>query len=76
MSGECLGCGAQAGECYCQDGWAEWNDTTLLRDQFAMAALTGLLANPRFTEVADELDNNIETISYEVADVMLKVRGK
>ena len=40
-----------------------------LRDQFAMAALTGLLANPRSHAWPDEASR-----AYEYADAMLEAR--
>jgi len=41
-----------------------------LRDQFAMAALTGLLANPD----AAKYSNDRTEVAYELADAMLKAR--
>ena len=43
-----------------------------LRDQFAMAALTGLIANSDY----DLSDINKARVSYEIADEMLKARKK
>ena len=42
----------------------------LLRDQFAMAALTGLLANPD----AAKYSKDRTEVAYELADAMLKAR--
>lgn len=41
-----------------------------LRDQFAMAALTGLLSNSEYSHTTTSLANE----AYNVADVMMKVR--
>jgi hypothetical protein len=43
---------------------------SLLRDQFAMAALTGLLANPD----AAKYSKDRTEVAYEFADAMLKAR--
>ena len=42
-----------------------------LRDRFAIAALTGLKANPDF----DGTKHDYAKIAYEYADAMLKARG-
>ena len=58
-----------------------------LRDRFAMAALTGLLANPFLLETMRELMNkngenfsekyrNYTELAYYHADAMLKARGE
>jgi hypothetical protein len=44
-----------------------------LRDTFAAAALTGLLANPHDDLLAS--DNCYATSAYELADAMLRERG-
>ncbi len=50
-----------------------------LRDQFAMAALQGLVsslgANTNFKDLQEALDTYSEA-SYQFADAMLKIRGK
>ena len=43
---------------------------TTLRDQFAMAALTGLLANERNDGTAEAIAN----VCYKAADAMLEAR--
>jgi len=45
-----------------------------LRDTFAAAALTGLLANPHDDLLAS--DNCYATSAYELADAMLRERGR
>lgn len=45
------------------------HDKSNLRDQFAMAALQGMLANPNRV-----LDTSVPHNAYAVADVMLKER--
>jgi hypothetical protein len=45
-------------------------ETATLRDQFAMAALTGLLANPD----AAKYSKDRTEVAYELADGMLKER--
>lgn len=50
-----------------------------LRDYFAAAAVTGLLAHPRCNEVGpgyEEITRCIARESYAVADAMLKGREK
>ena len=49
------------------------SSTETLRDRFAMAALTGMLACPNNSE-GNTLDN-FAAIAYAIADAMLKVRG-
>jgi hypothetical protein len=44
-------------------------ETATLRDQFAMAALTGLLANPDAAKYKDRAE-----VAYNYADAMLKAR--
>lgn len=44
----------------------------MLRDEFAMATLTGLLANPYLTDVFA----GFAAQAYTYADAMLKERGK
>jgi len=47
----------------------------MLRDQFAMAALTGLLANPKLAETALKKGPRwFDEVAYQYADGMLKVR--
>jgi len=46
------------------------SEATTLRDQFAMAALTGLLANPD----AAKYSKDRTEVAYELADAMLKAR--
>ena len=51
---------------------------TQLRDQFAMAALTGLLAVPDTNVGSVEVYKNMARVSkfaYQYADAMLKARG-
>ena len=46
-----------------------------LRDQFAMAALTGLLANPKLAETALKKGPSwFDEVAYEYADGMLEAR--
>jgi hypothetical protein len=46
-----------------------------LRDQFAMAALTGLLANPKLAETALKKGPRwFDEVAYQYADGMLKER--
>lgn len=42
-----------------------------LRDQFAMAALTGLLANPDAAKYKDRAE-----VAYNYADAMMEARGE
>jgi hypothetical protein len=49
----------------------ESNEKCDLRDQFAMAALTGLLANPDAAKYKDRAE-----VAYNYADAMLKAREK
>lgn len=44
-----------------------------LRDQFAMAALTGILGNPEFDEFLPE---QWASEAYKYADAMMKARGE
>lgn len=44
-----------------------------LRDQFAMAALTGIITNPVYDEMTCEI---VAKISYSIADAMLEARKK
>lgn len=47
----------------------------MLRDQFAMAALTGLLANPKLAETALKKGPHwFDEVAYQYADGMLKAR--
>jgi hypothetical protein len=47
----------------------------LLRDQFAMAALTGLLSNPKLADTALKKGPRwFDEIAYQYADGMLKER--
>jgi hypothetical protein len=46
-------------------------ETLTLRDQFAMAALTGMIANP-ITKRIEEA--GLSKIAYEIADAMLEAR--
>lgn len=47
-----------------------------LRDQFAMAALTGIFANPSYTDFV-EMDCLIDSeVAYQYADAMLEARKK
>jgi hypothetical protein len=50
-----------------------------LRDEFAMAALTGVMASPHTIAAKelglDKLSDGFAQIAYEVADAMLKARG-
>ena len=46
-----------------------------LRDQFAMAALTGLLSNPKLAETAMKKGPRwFDEVAYQYADGMLKER--
>jgi len=50
-------------------------DTPSLRDQFAMAALTGLLSNPKLTDTALKKGPRwFDEVAYQYADGMLKER--
>jgi hypothetical protein len=45
-----------------------------LRDRFAMAALTGMIANPGTRGDADDLADYLAGESYRYADAMMKAR--
>jgi hypothetical protein len=45
-----------------------------LRDQFAMAALTGILASNPKGAIYEDIDGAITRTAYQLADAMLKVR--
>jgi hypothetical protein len=47
-----------------------------LRDQFAMAALTGILATNPKGVVNDHIEEILARTVYQLADAMLKVRGE
>lgn len=48
------------------------SDDLTLRDQFAMAALPALIARHR----ADVAWSRVAPLAYEIADAMMKARGK
>jgi len=48
------------------------SETLTLRDQFAMVALTGIVANPDY----DLYNGDKARVAYEIADAMLKERKK
>ena len=50
--------------------WGE-TDSATLRDEFAKAALTGMMADPNEGRPCDE----IATSAYKLADAMMKARG-
>lgn len=50
--------------------------TKTLRDEFAMAALTGLLQSPRIVAHMEKFDKKASEIAYQIADGMMKARGK
>lgn len=48
-----------------------------LRDKFALAALTGLCANPAISDMEpDEVQAAFARTAYQLADVMLKKRAE
>ncbi|MEY0017787.1 hypothetical protein AB7W42_23075 [Providencia rettgeri] len=52
------------------------HDIVSLRDQFAMAAMQGVLANPaQLDNVNDKSAEWVSRDAYLVADAMLKARG-
>lgn len=61
-------------------GGIEWSNNGVnhsvptLRDQFAMAALTGLLSGPAGDEFSIRRKGS-SVIAYEIADAMLAARG-
>lgn len=46
-----------------------------LRDQFAMAAMNGILVNTERNQFSFSETGEIASKAYELADAMLKVRG-
>ncbi len=56
---------------------SEQGETLTLRDQFAMSAMQGILANPaQLDNVNDKSAEWVSLDAYLVADAMLKARGK
>lgn len=55
---------------------SEYGDGVSLRDYFASAALTGLLANSFLAERYGVLLDGVTNECYEYADAMLKARDK
>ena len=45
-----------------------------LRDEFAKAAITGILANSDYTEYCKHPEKTFSNLAYRVADAMLKRR--
>ena len=77
---DCTECGAGPGR-KCFGSCPSWKPVPVegpsLRDQFAMAALTGRLANPLITTPADwdrAHVHNIAIDSFMVADAMMNAR--
>jgi len=50
-------------------------DVITLRDYFAAAALSGMLADPN-VHLGDDRNHYVATLAFEVADAMLKARGQ
>jgi hypothetical protein len=51
------------------------SEATTLRDQFAMAALTGLLSNPKLADTALKKGPRwFDEVAYQYADGMLNAR--
>jgi hypothetical protein len=50
------------------------DDNSALRDQFAMAALTGLLADSRTVADAAGPQRNLAERAYQIANAMLEAR--
>lgn len=46
-----------------------------LRDEFAKAALSGMLANMNLSNAGDKDFENIGVVAYAISDAMLKARG-
>lgn len=55
-----------------------WSNVTqpTLRDQFAMAALTGWMSQHDYNQYDSEAHSRIAKLSYSMADAMLKERDK
>lgn len=54
---------------------AEWPARKTMRDEMAMAALTGLLASGKWHNDGTGFDEFISVHAYNVADAMMKARG-
>lgn len=55
------------------------NDQKTLRDEFAMAALTGLMSEDIYTvaiKTGKPIPDFCASMAYEIADAMLKQRNK
>lgn len=50
--------------------------TKTLRDEFAMAALTGLLQSPRIVAHMEKFEKKASEVAYQIADGMMGARDK